>query len=233
MRLLHTMLRVGDLQRSIDFYTRVLGMKLLRTTERPEQKYSLAFVGYGSNPEQAEIAELRERVDALGELPEEVRKAVDRELGDPLVDSYLAFVAGRARPNTLRAVAHDLKTFFTIVDKTPADVAAAFVEACMEVLISKCRAAIKEYPVSSLVIVGGVAAELRRVAHRVLQAVVRRERVEQVPGRVGQQRHDRQFQDRADHQRVWWNIRSQRVRVKKWANTETSPLTVAPALSSW
>ncbi len=55
MRLLHTMLRVGDLQRSIDFYTQVLGMKLLRTTERPEQKYSLAFVGYGSNPDHAEI----------------------------------------------------------------------------------------------------------------------------------------------------------------------------------
>ena len=55
MRLLHTMLRVGDLQRSIDFYTRVMGMKLLRTTDRPEQKYSLAFVGYGSNPEHAEI----------------------------------------------------------------------------------------------------------------------------------------------------------------------------------
>jgi lactoylglutathione lyase len=49
------MLRVGDLQRSIDFYTGVLGMKLLRTTERPEQKYSLAFVGYGSNPDHAEI----------------------------------------------------------------------------------------------------------------------------------------------------------------------------------
>ena len=49
------MLRVGDLQRAIDFYTRVLGMKLLRTTDRPQQKYSLAFVGYGSNPEQAEI----------------------------------------------------------------------------------------------------------------------------------------------------------------------------------
>jgi lactoylglutathione lyase len=45
--LLHTMLRVGDLQRSIHFYTEVLGMTLLRTTERPEQKYSLAFVGYG------------------------------------------------------------------------------------------------------------------------------------------------------------------------------------------
>ena len=55
MRLLHTMLRVGDMQRAIDFYTQVLGMKLLRTTDRPEQKYSLAFLGYGSNPEHAEI----------------------------------------------------------------------------------------------------------------------------------------------------------------------------------
>ena len=55
MRILHTMLRVGDLQRSIDFYTKVLGMNLLRTTERPEQQYSLAFVGYGSNPEHAEL----------------------------------------------------------------------------------------------------------------------------------------------------------------------------------
>jgi lactoylglutathione lyase len=49
------MLRVGDLQRSIDFYTKVLGMRLLRTTERPEQKYSLAFVGYGTNPDHAEL----------------------------------------------------------------------------------------------------------------------------------------------------------------------------------
>ncbi|MES2635475.1 MAG: lactoylglutathione lyase [Pseudomonadota bacterium] len=55
MRLLHTMLRVGNLQRSIDFYTRVLGMTLLRTTERPDQNYSLAFVGYGTNPDHAEI----------------------------------------------------------------------------------------------------------------------------------------------------------------------------------
>jgi lactoylglutathione lyase len=47
MMLLHTMLRVGDLDRSIDFYTRILGLNLLRTTERPEQKYSLAFVGFG------------------------------------------------------------------------------------------------------------------------------------------------------------------------------------------
>ena len=55
MRLLHTMLRVGHLQRSIDFYTQVMGMSLLRTTERPEQKYSLAFLGYGTNPDHAEI----------------------------------------------------------------------------------------------------------------------------------------------------------------------------------
>ena len=55
MRLLHTMLRVGDMQRAVDFYTRVMGMKLLRTTDRPQQKYSLAFVGYDSNPDQAEI----------------------------------------------------------------------------------------------------------------------------------------------------------------------------------
>ena len=47
MRILHTMLRVGDLQRSIDFYTKVMGMELLRKTDRPEQKYTLAFVGYG------------------------------------------------------------------------------------------------------------------------------------------------------------------------------------------
>jgi lactoylglutathione lyase len=41
------MLRVGDMQRSIKFYTDVMGMQLLRTTDRPDQKYSLAFVGYG------------------------------------------------------------------------------------------------------------------------------------------------------------------------------------------
>lgn len=49
------MLRVGDLDRAIAFYTQVLGMRLLRRTERPEQKYSLAFIGYGTNPEHAEI----------------------------------------------------------------------------------------------------------------------------------------------------------------------------------
>lgn len=45
--ILHTMLRVGNLERSVHFYTQVLGMNILRKTERPEQKYSLVFVGYG------------------------------------------------------------------------------------------------------------------------------------------------------------------------------------------
>ena len=55
MRLLHTMLRVGDLDRSITFYTEIMGMTLLRRSENPTQNYSLAFLGYGPNPEHAEI----------------------------------------------------------------------------------------------------------------------------------------------------------------------------------
>jgi lactoylglutathione lyase len=51
MKLLHTMLRVGDLQRSIDFYTRHFGMTLRRTTDRPEQRYTLAFLGFGAGAE--------------------------------------------------------------------------------------------------------------------------------------------------------------------------------------
>nr|WP_314265381.1 lactoylglutathione lyase [uncultured Moellerella sp.] len=57
MRLLHTMLRVGDMQRSVDFYTKVLGMRLLRTSENTEYKYSLAFVGY-SDESQGAVIEL-------------------------------------------------------------------------------------------------------------------------------------------------------------------------------
>src|SRR3546814_20003451 len=48
-------------------------------------------------------------------------------LGDPLVDGYLAFVAGRCRPNTVRATAHDLKKFFTVTDKAPVEAVAAYV----------------------------------------------------------------------------------------------------------
>src|SRR4029078_9744322 len=53
--MLHTMLRVGDIDRSIAFYTNVLGMRVLRTTDRPEQKYTLAFVGYGDERTQAGV----------------------------------------------------------------------------------------------------------------------------------------------------------------------------------
>jgi len=49
------MLRVGNLQRSIDFYTQVLDMQLLRTSENAEYQYTLAFIGYGKNPDHAEI----------------------------------------------------------------------------------------------------------------------------------------------------------------------------------
>jgi lactoylglutathione lyase len=55
MRILHTMLRVGDLERSLGFYTGVLGMKLLRKKDYPEGKFTLAFVGYGPESEEAAL----------------------------------------------------------------------------------------------------------------------------------------------------------------------------------
>jgi len=55
MRLLHTMIRVGDLEKSIDFYTRILGMRLLRRKEYPEGRFTLAFVGYGDESDTAVI----------------------------------------------------------------------------------------------------------------------------------------------------------------------------------
>ncbi|WP_299773591.1 lactoylglutathione lyase [uncultured Pseudoteredinibacter sp.] len=57
-QLLHTMIRVGDLDRSIDFYTRILGMKLLRKSENPEYRYTLAFVGYGEESSGQAVVEL-------------------------------------------------------------------------------------------------------------------------------------------------------------------------------
>jgi len=55
MRILHTMLRTGDLDRSITFYTEVLGMRLLRQKDYPEGKFTLAFLGYGDETDQAVI----------------------------------------------------------------------------------------------------------------------------------------------------------------------------------
>jgi lactoylglutathione lyase len=62
MRILHTMLRVGDLERSIAFYTEILGMKLLRRRDYPEGRFTLAFVGYGTE-EQGAVLELTHNWD--------------------------------------------------------------------------------------------------------------------------------------------------------------------------
>ena len=64
MRILHTMLRVGDLKRSIDFYTNVLGMQVLRQKDYPEGRFTLAFVGYGAEDREA-VLELTHNWDTV------------------------------------------------------------------------------------------------------------------------------------------------------------------------
>ncbi len=64
-RFLHTMIRVGDLDRSIDFYTRLLGMTLLRRTDYPEGRFTLAFVGYGGEADHT-VIELTHNWDTAG-----------------------------------------------------------------------------------------------------------------------------------------------------------------------
>jgi lactoylglutathione lyase len=73
MRLLHTMLRVGDLQRSVDFYTHVLGMKLLRRKDYPDGRFTLAFVGYGEESGHTVIELTAIEVDDVHEAVEELR----------------------------------------------------------------------------------------------------------------------------------------------------------------
>ncbi len=65
MRILHTMIRVGDLDRSIAFYTQVMGMQLLRRRDHPEGRFTLAFVGFGPESEQA-VIELTHNWDTPG-----------------------------------------------------------------------------------------------------------------------------------------------------------------------
>ena len=110
MRILHTMLRVGDLERSIAFYRDVMGMKLLRTSDRPDQKYSLAFVGYGDESSDA-VLELTynygvERYD-LGTAYGHVAIAVD--------DAKAACDAVRAKGGTVTREAGPVKGGSTVI----------------------------------------------------------------------------------------------------------------------
>src|SRR5438132_7267646 len=110
MRILHTMLRVGDMQRSIDFYTDVLGMKVLRTTDRPEQKYTLAFVGYGDESQHA-VLELTYNYGVdhydLGTAYGHVAIAVD--------DAAAACAAVKAKGGTVTREAGPVKGGTTVI----------------------------------------------------------------------------------------------------------------------
>ena len=92
MRMLHTMLRVGDLDRSIAFYTEVLGMQLLRRKDYPSGRFTLAFVGYGSEAEQT-VLELTHNWDttsyALGDGYGHIALGVDD------IRSTCAAIAGK------------------------------------------------------------------------------------------------------------------------------------------
>ena len=110
MRILHTMLRVGDLARSIDFYTGVLGMRVLRTTDRPDQKYRLAFVGYGDESQHA-VLELTynygvDRYD-LGTAYGHIAIAVD--------DAAAACAAVKAKGGTVTREAGPVKGGSTVI----------------------------------------------------------------------------------------------------------------------
>ena len=110
MRILHTMLRVGDLQRSLDFYTGVLGMRLLRKKDYPERKFTLAFVGYGSEEETA-VLELTHNWDTkayeLGGGYGHVAIEVE--------DAYKACAAVKARGGKVTREAGPMKHGTTVI----------------------------------------------------------------------------------------------------------------------
>ena len=110
MRILHTMLRVGDMKTSIDFYTEVLGMRLLRQSEYPEGRFSLAFVGYGEESEEA-VLELTHNWDTtaynLGDGYGHVALEVD--------DAYKACDAVRERGGKVTREAGPMKHGKTVI----------------------------------------------------------------------------------------------------------------------
>jgi lactoylglutathione lyase len=110
MRILHTMLRVGDLQRSLDFYTGVLGMQLLRKKDFPDGKFTLAFVGYGSEEDTA-VLELTHNWDTktyeLGNAYGHVALEVD--------DAYKACEAVKAKGGKVTREAGPMKHGTTVI----------------------------------------------------------------------------------------------------------------------
>ncbi|QMT34260.1 lactoylglutathione lyase [Conchiformibius steedae DSM 2580] len=110
MRLLHTMLRVGDLEKSLAFYTEVLGMQLLRRKDYPEGRFTLAFVGYGAESETA-VIELTHNWDTdsydLGNGYGHIALEVD--------DAYAACDAVRAKGGKVTREAGPMKHGSTII----------------------------------------------------------------------------------------------------------------------
>ncbi len=110
MRLLHTMLRVGDMKRSIAFYTEVLGMRLLRQSDYPNGRFTLAFVGYGDEKDEA-VLELTHNWDTdsydLGDGYGHIAVEVD--------DAYKACDAVKARGGTVTREAGPMKHGTTVI----------------------------------------------------------------------------------------------------------------------
>jgi len=110
MRILHTMLRVGDLKRSIAFYTDVLGMQLLRQSDYPDGRFTLAFVGYGDESDEA-VLELTHNWDTdsydLGTGYGHIAVEVD--------DAYKACQAVKERGGTVTREAGPMKHGSTVI----------------------------------------------------------------------------------------------------------------------
>ena len=110
MRILHTMLRVGDLERSLRFYTEVLGMRLLRRKDYPEGKFTLAFVGYGDESATA-VLELTHNWDVdkyeLGNAYGHIAIAVD--------DAYKACEEVKRRGGKVTREAGPMKHGTTVI----------------------------------------------------------------------------------------------------------------------
>jgi len=110
MRILHTMLRVGDLKRSVEFYTDVLGMRLLRQSDYPDGRFTLAFVGYGKESEEA-VLELTHNWDTasydLGSGYGHIAVEVD--------DAYKACEAVKSRGGKVAREAGPMKHGTTVI----------------------------------------------------------------------------------------------------------------------